>query len=559
GVLLGAMVSSAVLVGALLVGDSVDHTLGSLVDERLGGIEVAAVTGDRFFRAELAGEVAGTIGCDGAGVLTLGGMAANEDGSKRANRVQVLGVDEGFYRLVGAELRPAKWGDEIVINDRLADALEVAAGEEILVRVSKPGTLPMDVVLSTTDDMTAASRMKVRSVAGVEQFGRFGLEANQVGAMTVFMPISRLQEMVGQEGMANMLLLGGGGDGAAAEQAVDANLRLADVGLEIRELEGQIEVRSKRVFIDKFLEEAVVGADEDAESVLTYFVNELRCGERATPYSLVTAIDVFVGLEDDEIVINEWLAEDIGAGIGSEVKLAYFVTGPKRKLVEERRSFRVKSVVKMEGVAGDRELMPDFPGLADEENCRDWNPGIDVDLDRIRDKDEEYWDEYRGTPKAFVSLKAGRAMWDNRFGSLTAVRYANHKGTAEDFERKILAKIDGRAAGFNFMPVRAMGERAGAEGTDFGQLFAGLSMFLIAAAVLLTGLVFVFGVEKRRAQSGLLLAVGIESNVVRRILMAEGGVLSLAGSIAGCALGVVYTKVMILCLSTVWAGAAAGS
>ena len=495
GVLLGAMVSSAVLVGALLVGDSVDYTLGSLVDERLGGIEVAAVTGDRFFRSELPGEAAEAIGCEGAGVLTLGGMAANEDGSKRANRVQVLGMDETFYRLGGATMQPGEWGDEILINERLAEALGVEAGEEILVRVSKPGSLPMDVVLSTTDDMTAASRMRVRAVAGVEEFGRFGLEANQVGAMTVFMPIGRLQEMVGQEGMANMLLLGGSVDVERAERAVDENLRLADVGLELRELEGrgQVEVRSRRVFIDKSLEGAVAGGDENAESVLTYFVNELRCGERATPYSLVTAIDAFDGLEDSEIVINDWLAEDIGAEVGSEVELAYFVAGPKRKLVEERRTFRVKSVVKMEGIAGDRELMPEFPGLADEENCRDWEPGIDVDLGKIRDKDEEYWDDYRGTPKAFVSLKAGRDMWDNRFGSLTAVRYEG--GDVEGIERKILAKIDGRAAGFNFLPVRAMGERAGADGTDFGQLFGGLSMFLIAAGVLLTGLVFVFGVD----------------------------------------------------------------
>ena len=47
------------------------------------------------------------------------------------------------------------------------------------------------------------------------------------------------------------------------------------------------------------------------------------------------------------------------------------------------------------------------------------------------------------------------------------------------------------------MPVRELGSKAGGGTTDFGQLFLGLSMFLIIAALILTGLVFVFGVESR--------------------------------------------------------------
>ena len=45
-----------------------------------------------------------------------------------------------------------------------------------------------------------------------------------------------------------------------------------------------------------------------------------------------------------------------------------------------------------------------------------------LDLDRIRDKDEDYWDDYRGVPKAFISLDEGRDLWTNRWGSYTALR-----------------------------------------------------------------------------------------------------------------------------------------
>ena len=67
--------------------------------------------------------------------------------------------------------------------------------------------------------------------------------------------------------------------------------------------------------------------------------------------------------------------------------------------------------------------MPDFPGLADAESCRDWEPGTPVDLDSIRKQDELYWDDYKGTPKAFLRLEDARALWSSRFGALTSVRF----------------------------------------------------------------------------------------------------------------------------------------
>ena len=54
--------------------------------------------------------------------------------------------------------------------------------------------------------------------------------------------------------------------------------------------------------------------------------------------------------------------------------------------------------------------MPDFPGVADAEDSADWDAGMPLDLDQIRDKDEEYWDDYKGAPKAFIALEAGGRM-----------------------------------------------------------------------------------------------------------------------------------------------------
>src|SRR5207245_2002696 len=101
------------------------------------------------------------------------------------------------------------------------------------------------------------------------------------------------------------------------------------------------------------------------------------------------------------------------------------------KLIEQSGSFRVRAILPMNGLANDPDLMPAIPGLTDKKNCRDWEPGVPIDLDKIRDKDQQYWDQYRGAPKAFITLDAGQRIWNNRFGNLTGVRYpANQASTA---------------------------------------------------------------------------------------------------------------------------------
>src|SRR5882672_3787881 len=53
GVLLGAAVGSAALIGALVVGDSVRGSLRESALERLGWVDAAVISADRFFTQEL--------------------------------------------------------------------------------------------------------------------------------------------------------------------------------------------------------------------------------------------------------------------------------------------------------------------------------------------------------------------------------------------------------------------------------------------------------------------------------------------------------------------------
>jgi putative ABC transport system permease protein len=295
---------------------------------------------------------------------------------------------------------------------------------------------------------------------------------------------------------------------------------------------------------------------EKARPILTYFVNEIRLGNQSTPYSFVSAPGIPIvpsGMKDDEIVINEWLARDLDARVNDRIRMAYYVLGPRRDLKELSSEFRVAAVVPLEGMYADKDLLPDFPGLSGEENCRDWTPGIPIDLDKIRDKDEDYWDDFRGTPKAFVTLRAAQGMWANRFGNLTAVRFPGFK--KEVVERGLKQALDPASLGFVFREAKKEGLRASSQSVNFSQLFLGLSFFIITAALLLTSLLFAFSTENRSEENGLLLALGFSRKKVRRIVLSEGAVLVVIGSLLGTFVGFLYNLFILEALKTVWQGA----
>jgi len=631
GALAGTAVATAVLIGALIVGDSVRSSLRQLALLRLGRIETAMSTGDRLCRADLFGSGPGSVASIqvrlglpsrqvvAAPVLQLPAIAAAGEGAARANQVWVHGVDVRFWKL--AE-KPFALGEiprgSVLLNQPLARQLRVEAGDELLLRVQKPSALSRDAPMTTEEDATVALRLRVDQVLSDDQLGRFSLAANQTAPLNAFVSLAELQTRVDAVGRANLFVAGsldtsaqpipmppGGGFvpttvftnvTAAMNLGLRQRWRLAAAELELRLAAGNrvAELRSRRVFLAPPRGKAVpaVLANTNAArlipkmesaGLLTYFVNELRVGDRATPYSMVTAAagPLLPGeLADDEILISRWLADDLGAKAGDMLTLAYYVMGTRRDLIEQTAQFRVKGIYAMNTPGVDPSLMPDFPGMTDADNCRDWDTGLPIQNDRIRPQDEDDWRLHRGTPKAFLSLASGQTLWANRFGELTAIRFAvaPHGGAAANapgalgVTRSSTAPIpignlgsvlsQGLAPGsfgMTFRPVRDEALAASAQSQDFGQLFLGFSLFLIAAALLLVALLFTFGIETRATEVGTLLALGFRPGQVRRLLLWEGGLVAFVGAVLGAKGATLYAQAMLKGLSTVWNQAVGGA
>jgi putative ABC transport system permease protein len=552
GVVLGAAVGSAALIGALLVGDSIRGSLRHMALARLGEVTVALESGDRFFRDKLADEF--TFGA--APLAQVAGTATRSDGEVRANNVQVIGIDDRLAEV--AKKYPqfsTNAGDVVILNTALASHLGVKPGDSVLLRVQKPSLLSREAPITPQQDSAVALRLAVAGVAAEEEFGRFSLRASQLPPHNAFVPLRLLQQRLELGERANVLLVSDA-DQRAAEQQLKAKWQLADAELDLSALTNTpgLQLSSRRVFIDPRVVEPVDRVAGENTKVLTYFVNELRSGERSTPYSMVTAADAPLVPEDlgtNEIVINEWLAEDLQVGPGAELQLRYYTIGGGQRLDERTNTFRVKAVVPIMGVRGDRALMPEFPGIAKAESTENWDAGFPIETGKIRPKDEAYWKQHRGTPKAFISLAAGQALWGNRFGNVTAIRFPASQDPNE-LGRKLIAALEPSAVGMSFQPVREQALTASTSGQDFGQLFLGFSFFLILAALILMGLMFQFGLEQRVTEIGTLLALGFRPRHVRRIFFGEALLLALVGGVIGTFAGVAYARGILHLLTTVW-------
>ncbi len=558
-VLLGTALATAVLTGALLVGDSVDWSLRQSALSRLGGIHYALNSPDRLFSADLVADLAQMVDSDVESGLQLSGMAISQRHEKRqVNKVDVLGINSNFWKFAGIDLNLA--GNEVAINAKLATAIGVEVGAELSLRIEKPSILPRSAPLSAQNlAQTVRGRFTVRRILNNTELGNFNLSASQIRPYNAFVNMEWLQERVGLTNRVNAIFAGAGTDVQSLDQAVSSVWTPRQLGLRIQKRTDIIQLSSERVYLDSETARAAIFSG-DGTGLLVYLVNSISCGEKRTPYSFMLAGGVSTDMRDDEIIVNQWLADQLDISKGDSVRVEYSGLLSSGGFEKRTRSFTVHSVVPMASLEVERVLMPDFPGLSDVESCKDWDAGIPMDRELLKDlPNEEYWKQYGETPKAIVTLAAGRSMWANRFGNLTAVRWDGRNFSDMQIRRQLRAELDPSKTGLFFRPVYRQALAAVSNAIDFGQLFLGMSFFLIAASLMLTALLFVFGVQCRAEEMGTLLALGWRQRRVRSLFLGEGGVIALLGSALGALFATGYTRFLIWGLNNCWRNAVANS
>lgn len=557
------LISTAVLTGALIVGDSVRLSLVKLVDIRLGNIRYVLFSGERLVRWELAREIGSKLNTPTASLLMVQGVASNPDNGSRANRIQVIGTDDDFWKLSDIKLDTPK-DNEVIINDEVAKTLNLAVGDEFLLRVRKLDAIPLNAPFAQDINLSIAIRVRVKHIATYNEMGRFSLKSNQAAPFNVFISNRMLAKNLDLASKANVILVATIKGDNISSNKLDSTLKnvfsIHDAGLSIRKLNDsqRYELISERIFIDEPIANSILNQSITNETVLTYLVNSFTLNNKETPYSFVAAATnpvVDSSINDNEILINQWLASDLGAKIGDTLNLSYFVIGPLRMLNEETRSFVVKDIVPIQSAFVNSSLMPLFPGLADAGSCFEWETGIPIDLEKIRSKDEQYWNDFRGTPKALISMQQGIELWGNPFGKYTSIRFDIDTVDYKELEQKLAKIINPADLGLTFIPVYEQGISSANNSVDFASLFISLSFFLIAASILLIFLTYSLIVESRMKEIGLLSALGLKKHMIAGIHLGESVLTTFFGGIAGVFLGIAYTHLIIWALNSVWQGA----
>lgn len=627
---LGVAAATAVLTGALIVGDSMRGSLRELTLDRLGEVDEILVS-DGFFRESLAEEMeslpAFQAGYDRAvpAILFPNGTVERQtdQGVERAANVNVFGVTSDFWEL-GTGLDGVEIVDrEIMINQTLADQFTQPGELELTLRIPKPTQLPADSALGKTRDLVESlNRLKVKQTVSDRSLARFSLHPSQSDPANIFVPLELLQESLSQTALkfksdpkqVNVIFLNGKGDRPPSEEAMeklDAAIQPAfeDLGFstkhvvlqfnengDTRQVADYYSVSSDRLVISDPAAASIQASFPDSVPVFTYLANDIRkLGTNSgVPYSMIASIDIGssfemtsavsgepIGtLEDHEIVLNEWAAGDLNAQVGDKIEVAFYepetthgvqversveftladiarITKPASPFVVRRRGpVRPAIFDQPPTSANDPDLTPEVPGVTDAESIEKWDLPFET-RNRLRTEDDEYWNDYRTTPKGFISLAAGQNVWNSRFGKVTSFRIASTSGTMEEVRDRILQqfKSDETDLGFDFVPLKRQGLIASGGSTPFDVLFLSLSMFVIAAALILVSLLFQLALQERIGQVGLLSASGFRSGRIVRIWLFEALLLCSVGAAIGVLLGVGYAALMIWGLKTWWVGA----
>jgi len=556
-VALGIAITTAIITGALIVGDSVKYSLEQTTRYRLGEITHAVNTGERYITQSLGSKISDKTDLKTSAVLKLKASGFVSGGEYRLKDIQVWGIDDNFTDLVGTSFPyDSIPNGEIIVSENLASRLMLEKGDMLLLRINKASAIPLNTPFVSEENQTVSRRFKIFDIAGKTDFGRLNLKISQTAPFNVFIPIRQLNSLMEMNNKANLVLVAGNNpnnDEISLRKSIQESYTIKDANINLQSLENQEqwEITSERVFIDDTITSAINNEIQRAIPILTYFVNEISIDGRSTPYSFVSSLNDS-SLKRDEIILNDWTAEDLNAGKGDTVTLTYYVIGPLRQLTSKSNRFTVKDIVPIQGRYGDRTLMPHLPGLSDAGNCRDWNTGIPIDLNKIRDKDEDYWDEYRGTPKAFINLDKAVDLWRNRYGSYTAFRFHDQSTSSREIQTSLNQAINPFSLGIQIQPVKKEGLEAARQGVDFSQLFLGLSFFILISGIILTALLFIFNLEKRFSQITTLSALGYRDRTITTIILAENIFVALIGGVTGVLLSLLYNKLVFMGLNQVW-------
>jgi putative ABC transport system permease protein len=569
------VITVAVIVGSLMVGDSVRNTLVQRVAERLGDTETIVFSQQSFMSQELLETP--LFRETSRGILLINGFIAQ---GNRLIPVFVWGVDD---MNIGR--------GETKINRPLAREMGAQTTGSLALRLPATGLVPSGS-LFVTENYTTSMRLRPVGVVEASEGGNVSMRNEHVVPFNIFVNREELAEVLETEGRINLILANeiitseelnevwtpeiSGLSFASRDEIVNRRIeedpdyhtipRMQESAFS-SDYQGRrvpstlyyggvtfyredfTEITSDRIFLQQAVSDIIMRDNENPNRLFSYLVNTIEFGGVSIPYSFATAIDRFGGIElaENDIILSDYTANRLRARVGDKVTISYFISHDLRTLEIREKTFRVRNIFPIAFFLIDPSLSTDFPGLSGVDNCADWDSDLPINMDLITDADELYWEMFKNTPKAIISYKAIENEWVNSFGNATAIRVSN--------EAPDLSALRAEMFGIQVIHPREAGIYAAMHGVDFAGLFLALGFFIIISAMLLMLIPLSEMLYQRRHEIALLQSLGYPRKRISAILWRESAPVVFVSSIIGVIAGLIYTTLIMWLLGTVWRGA----
>ncbi len=598
----GLIVSSTIITGCLAVGDSMRSSVIEEVFANLSEVD-EVVYSNGLFNESVHDSVSASLAdvTDGMAPLIVVKASSRNSGTWLVEpNVNVVGFDTDFLglgelRLTSGDIVTSEPGDgTVLINENLANKLGLQSNQYITIDVRNPEfsieSIYSKLAGKITIDLTVTAIVKDFGL------GRFNLESSGGAPNNIFIGLDYLQFVLGANSKINTIVVSNEGDTRQGVErtaevmgrlrsAVDDAIGYEDTKFDVRPF-NYIRIDNWNVFFDgKYLDmaNAMVGSVAGVEAIsplTTYFVNNISAHGRHIPYSVVTGLDpqvdyefgAFVdnltslpivgNIQDDEIIITDYTEGKLGARVGDTVSLNFTVYDSMYSPVYITANFTVKYVIKVEGKAYDPDIMPPIPGIRGTSSCGEWDPPwVTIDKQKeLTNDDLFYWQNFGGTPKAYITLDKAQALWSNDLGNLTTikVKVANSQQSAPVVGAFLNSTFVAGDAGLTISPAKQSGIES-AEGTQLlTETFLAFGFIVIISGIILEGTMVASMMEGRRKEIATLKTLGMKRKKITEVFAIEGFLLSMIASVIGLIAGLLLGLMCIWLTNNFWSNMVEG-
>ena len=510
----GAALISAILTGALLIGDSVRGTLHDRVNR-----STAFLSERLIFPFPVETSLAG-------GVLHAEGVVnravAPSDHLTAKIQLYALASETNLH------------GRDALASPALAKRLDLKPGDRMSVRVATRSAIASESLMGRPPKLKQL-QLLFQGVC-TNSFAEVAFANPQEEALNLFLPHALLAETLDVRPTAVNEVW------QQNPSPPDDETVWALSQLVMDAWDGAPVLKSRAFFLPKTLRERFPAATAAffsfAESIsnattrLDYcFIGAFEKGPFAVPRGTAALSDALPGT------------------FPSGAELTYYRTDGYRKITT--RSHIFPTVTKIDDRSFGDALRPDIPGLTDVDDCSLWDAGIPVDFKRVTQADEDYWDRYRSKPKLYLNFEEAQAL----FGFDTCNLLVFPKGTDPvQLRGEIIQALKSMPFLYRREAAADILREKIDNGVSFAPLFLGLSLFLIVSALLTLAMLLRLHWQDRAESLVVLRTYLTDCRRLNRFLEWEILAVTLPGAALGLLMGCGLCAIQLLLLERVWNG-----